>query len=151
MPDIDRAIDSLLHRAEHRQLYDLATRSFGNGRKRPIKILGTRFGAAFERHPEKRQFRTQCLEPVRTRSSVDTKEPRERLSRDKVRSARIGRQHAFFDDSVGVVVVSLLDGLYFAVLIAHNLRFGRFKINRSAFFARRAESFKKLIKRLNIL
>ena len=80
-----------------------------------------------------------------------TKQPRERLSRDKVRGARIGRKHALFDDSVCVVVIALSDGLNFAVLLAHNLRFGCFKINCSAFFARRAEGFKELIKRLNIL
>ena len=135
MPAVDGGVDGLLHRAQEHAVNLLRVGSFlgrlGNG------LVLARFGilAEGESHANRFEVVFEQLAFFWRGSLVHAKEAWVFAAQNKVCTAKIGREHRFFNQSVGFISDAGDDFFNAPVFVTHNLRLGGFKVHRTAHLA----------------
>ena len=143
--DIVGRVNRALHGAQKRSLNDVTVGFVLHRFNDFFVVRGGGFVAARKRQTKTGQGASDLQKLIGRRRVVHTVETKLFVARDKVRGARVCREHHLFDEPVGVVGFARDDCHNVALLIGFNFRFLRCKVNRTAHASGFSQDFIKSI------
>jgi len=130
--DVLRAVLSLLQGAQQHRLQELDVGAFAHGLEELGVVLCCRFVAARELQAEAFQELSQRLQLLGRRPLVYAVQGRVLALREEVGRADVRREHAFLDDSVGVIALNPVDAQQPVVVVEDELGLYRLEVDCTA-------------------
>ena len=131
VPTVHRRVNGLLHGAQQHGVYLLRIRTVFSGLCNFLKFSRLRVITQSKRQSQGFEVVSKNVFFLGCRAFMHTEQSRVLALFNKVSTADIGGQHGLFNQTVRFVARTRYDLFNLTTFIAHNLRFGGFKINRT--------------------